>query len=53
VPGIAASIGAALAYAIHQVLVRRLRDVASSLDTALRVAVAGGPLAQRGPASST
>ncbi len=39
--GIAASIGAALAYAIYQVLVRRLRDVASSLDTALQVAVVG------------
>lgn len=40
-PGILASIGAAASYALYQILVRRLRDVANSLDTAMQVAVVG------------
>ena len=39
--GIIMSIGAALTYAVYQVLVRRLRDVATALDTALQVALVG------------
>lgn len=39
--GIAASVGAAATYAIYQVLVRRLREVATSLDTAMQVALVG------------
>lgn len=39
--GIAAAVGAAVAYAVHQILVRRLRDAASSLDTAVQVALVG------------
>jgi drug/metabolite transporter (DMT)-like permease len=39
--GIVAAIGAAVTYAIYQVLVRRLRAVASSLDTAMQVALVG------------
>ena len=39
--GVAASLGGAAAYAAHQVLVRRLRDVASSLDTAIQVSLVG------------
>jgi drug/metabolite transporter (DMT)-like permease len=42
--GIAASVGAALAYAIYQILVRRLKDVATSLDTVLQVALVGAVL---------
>ncbi|WP_170181712.1 DMT family transporter [Phreatobacter stygius] len=39
--GIAASLGAATAYAVYQLLVRRLRAVASSVDTAMQVALVG------------
>jgi len=39
--GIAASFGGALTYAIYQVLVRRLRQVASSLDAVIQVALVG------------
>jgi len=39
--GVAASVGAAATYAIYQVLVRRLREVATSLDTAMQVALVG------------
>lgn len=40
-PGILAALGAAASYALYQILVRRLRDVANSLDTAVQVAVVG------------
>lgn len=39
--GVAASGGAAVTYAAYQVLVRRLRTVATSLDTAMQVALVG------------
>ena len=39
--GIAASIGAALTYAAYQIMVRRLRDVATSLDTMMQVSLVG------------
>jgi drug/metabolite transporter (DMT)-like permease len=39
--GIVAALGAAVAYSLYQVLIRRLRTVASSLDTALQVALVG------------
>ena len=39
--GVAASGGAAVTYATYQVLVRRLRTVATSLDTAMQVALVG------------
>jgi drug/metabolite transporter (DMT)-like permease len=39
--GIAAALGAATTYSLYQVLIRRLRAVASSLDTALQVALVG------------
>ncbi|QCK86580.1 DMT family transporter [Phreatobacter aquaticus] len=39
--GIFASVGAAAFYAIYQIVVRRLREVASSVDTAMQVAVVG------------
>ena len=39
--GIAASFGAALAYAVYQVLLRRMRTVASSLDAVIQVALVG------------
>lgn len=39
--GILASLGAAVSYALYQILVRRLRDVANSLDTVVQVAVVG------------
>lgn len=42
--GVAASVGAAVTYAAYQVLIRRLRDVATSLDTAMQVAVVGAIL---------
>lgn len=41
VTGIAASLGGAVAYATYQILVRRLRDVANSLDTVVQVALVG------------
>ena len=39
--GIAASFGGALTYAMYQILVRRLRQVASSLDAVIQVALVG------------
>lgn len=39
--GIVASIAAAMTYATYQILVRRLRDVANALDTALQVSLVG------------
>ena len=39
--GIAAAFGGALTYALYQVLIRRLRDVATTLDTILQVALVG------------
>jgi len=39
--GIAASFGGALTYATYQILVRRLRQVASSLDAVIQVALVG------------
>ena len=39
--GIAASFGGALTYAIYQILVRRLRQIASSLDAVIQVALVG------------
>ena len=39
--GIAAAFGGALTYAIYQVLIRRLRDTATTLDTILQVALVG------------
>jgi drug/metabolite transporter (DMT)-like permease len=39
--GIVASVGAAAMYAFYQVLVRRLRAVANSLDTVMQVALVG------------
>lgn len=39
--GIAASVAAAVTYAAYQILVRRLRGVATSLDTAMQVALVG------------
>jgi len=49
-PGIAAAFGGALTYAVYQVLIRRLRDAATTLDTVLQVALVGvillaGPVA--------
>jgi drug/metabolite transporter (DMT)-like permease len=39
--GIVAALGAAVTYSLYQILIRRLRAVASSLDTALQVALVG------------
>lgn len=39
--GIVAAFGGALTYAIYQVLIRRLRDAATTLDTILQVALVG------------
>jgi drug/metabolite transporter (DMT)-like permease len=39
--GIAAAFGGALTYALYQVLIRRLRDAATTLDTILQVALVG------------
>ena len=39
--GIAAAFGGALTYAVYQVLIRRLRDEATTLDTILQVALVG------------
>lgn len=39
--GITAALGGAVLYALYQVLVRRLRGVATSLDTAMQVALVG------------
>lgn len=39
--GIVAAFGGALTYAIYQVLIRRLRDTATTLDTILQVALVG------------
>ncbi|MFC3123468.1 DMT family transporter [Pseudoroseomonas globiformis] len=39
--GIVAALGAAVTYSLYQILIRRLRTVASSLDTALQVALVG------------
>ena len=39
--GLAASVGSALAYAFYQVFIRRLRDVATSFDSVIQVALAG------------
>lgn len=40
-PGVAAAFGGALTYAAYQILVRRLREVATALDTILQVALVG------------
>ena len=42
--GIAACLGSALAYAVYQVMIRRLRDAATSLDGAIQVSLAGTAL---------
>ena len=39
--GIVAAFGGALTYAVYQVLIRRLRDVATTLDTLMQVALVG------------
>ncbi|GJD53989.1 hypothetical protein OPKNFCMD_6769 [Methylobacterium crusticola] len=39
--GMAAAFGGALTYAVYQVLIRRLRDAATTLDTILQVALVG------------
>jgi drug/metabolite transporter (DMT)-like permease len=39
--GVAACLGSALAYAIYQILIRRLRDVATSVDSVIQVSVVG------------
>jgi drug/metabolite transporter (DMT)-like permease len=39
--GIAAAFGGALTYAVYQVMIRRLRDAATTLDTILQVALVG------------
>lgn len=39
--GIAAAFGGALTYAVYQVLIRRLRDAATTLDTIIQVALVG------------
>lgn len=39
--GIAAGVAGALTYAVYQVLIRRLRAAATSLDTAIQVSLAG------------
>lgn len=39
--GIAAAFGGALTYAVYQVLIRRLREAATTLDTILQVALVG------------
>ena len=39
--GVAAAFGGALTYAVYQVLIRRLRDAATTLDTVLQVALVG------------
>ena len=39
--GIAASLGSALAYALYQILIRRLRDAATSMDGVIQVSVVG------------
>ncbi|WP_298951477.1 DMT family transporter [uncultured Methylobacterium sp.] len=39
--GIAAAFGGAVTYALYQVLIRRLRDAATTLDTILQVALVG------------
>jgi drug/metabolite transporter (DMT)-like permease len=38
---VTAALGAAVTYSLYQILIRRLRAVASSLDTALQVALVG------------
>jgi drug/metabolite transporter (DMT)-like permease len=40
-PGIAAAFAGALTYAVYQILIRRLREVATTLDTILQVALVG------------
>ncbi len=49
-PGIVAAFGGALTYAAYQILIRRLRDVATTRDTIMQVALVGvvllaGPVA--------
>ncbi|WP_043829107.1 DMT family transporter [Muricoccus aerilatus] len=39
--GIAAAFAGALTYAVYQILIRRLRDVATTLDTIMQVALVG------------
>ena len=43
-PGIAAAFAGALTYAVYQVLIRRLREVATTLDTIMQVALVGAVL---------
>lgn len=40
-PGIAAAFAGALTYALYQIVIRRLREVATTLDTILQVALVG------------
>ncbi|MFT8246154.1 DMT family transporter [Roseomonas sp. BN140053] len=40
-PGIAAAFAGALTYAVYQILIRRLRDVATTRDTVMQVALVG------------
>ncbi len=39
--GIAAALSAAGAYAVYQILLRRLRDVATAMDTTMRIGLVG------------
>ena len=42
--GALATVGSALAYAIYQILIRRLRDVATSVDSVIQVSLVGSVL---------
>ena len=39
--GVAACLGSALAYALYQIMIRRLRDVANSVDSVIQVSLVG------------